>query len=341
MTVDRFLMPPWTIGYTGDPRRVGIELELGGLTLDQVANIVADWLGTTISRDGRYRRVMHGDIDGDWRVELDFRLLRRMGRRDHASDLLFGDLKSSAEALLSRLSNPLVPREIVSPPLRLHRLQDCEALVGRLRQAGARGTSDSMRYAFGMQFNPEIPSTSGDLILAFMKSFVCLYDWLFLRARVDISRRISTFVSPFPTTYVRKLIAPDYQPDLPAVIDDYLIDNPTRNRALDMLPLFAFLDESRVRANVPDPLIKSRPAFHYRLPNCDIHNPDWTLSTAWNDWVEVERLAQDEDRLRRCCEAYARFLDHPVQRWLGDWHGEIESNWLAGPSTQRSQTPSR
>jgi hypothetical protein len=43
------------------------------------------------------------------------------------------------------------------------------------------------------------------------------------------------------------------------------------------LPLFAFLDEDRVRAKLDDPLIKSRPTYHYRLPNTDFHKPNWGI----------------------------------------------------------------
>jgi len=91
---------------------------------------------------------------------------------------------------------------------------------------------------------------------------------------------------------------PDYQPDLDALIDDFLHFTPTRNRPLDMLPLFAWLDEDKVmQAPVEKDLIKARPALHYRLPNCLIDEPDWSLSVPWNDWIEVERLAADSDAL--------------------------------------------
>ena len=65
-------------------------------------------------------------------------------------------------------------------------------------------------------------------------------------------------------------------------IDDYLVENASRNRALDMLPVFAYLDEARIRAAVSDGLIKARPTLHYRLPNCEIEQPGWDLHPAWN-----------------------------------------------------------
>jgi hypothetical protein len=117
---------------------------------------------------------------------------------------------------------------------------------------------------------------------------------------VDISRRISPYVNAFPDAYVRLLLDPDYPADTGRLIDDYVAHNPTRNRPLDVLPVLAHLDADRVMARVQDPhLVKPRPAFHYRLPNCMVDEPHWTLAREWNDWVEVERLATDTEGLKR------------------------------------------
>ena len=80
----------------------------------------------------------------------------------------------------------------------------------------------------------------------------------------------------------------------------FLAMTPTRNRPLDMLPLLAHIDETQVMAApVERHLIKPRPAFHYRLPNCLIDEADWSLAEAWNDWLAVERLASDPAELER------------------------------------------
>ena len=179
-----------------------------------------------------------------------------------------------------------------------------------------------------MQFNPELPSLEPRLITACLKAFLCLYDWLYVRADIDLTRRVTSYVDPFPANYVKKVIAADYWPDLATLIDDYLADNPTRNRALDMLPLFMFLDEDRVRAGADDALIKARPTFHYRLPDCEIDKPDWGLYVSWNDWVEVECLAADETRLQRCCAAYLQHLNSPLKRLFSNWANTVENRWL-------------
>jgi hypothetical protein len=325
----RLRLPKVQRNARGKPRRVGVELEMIGLELNDIAEIVAAHLGLSISTDGRYRRVLSGDAAGDWVVELDFDLLKRLGQEERDEEVLLDELRDSAEELLKVLAEIVVPFELVSPPLPMQRLDELEELIKLLRRAGARGTSDSLGYAFGMQFNPEIPSEEPGVITAYLQAFLCLYEWLFVRADINLTRRITSYVDPFPKDFVRRVIRADYAPDLDTLIDDYLEYNPTRNRALDLLPLFLHLDEERVRAVVRDPLVKPRPAFHYRLPDCEIHLPGWGLHAAWHDWLEVEALAADRKRLAGCCLAYLEFLDQPLKRWLGDWAREISRAWLA------------
>ena len=95
------------------------------------------------------------------------------------------------------------------------------------------------------------------------------------------------------------MLDPSYAPDEDALIGDYLEANPTRNRALDMLPVLATLQEERVLAAAKESEnVKARPTFHYRLPNCLIDDRSWSFGVEWNRWVEVERLAADEARMR-------------------------------------------
>jgi Putative amidoligase enzyme len=63
----------------------------------------------------------------------------------------------------------------------------------------------------------------------------------------------------------------------PQLFEHYLEHNPTRNRPLDLLPLFVHLHGPGLLKRVEDaPLVKPRPTFHYRLPNCELTNPGWT-----------------------------------------------------------------
>jgi hypothetical protein len=321
-------MPPWLKNLEGKPRRVGIELELSGLTLERLATTVADFLQLEIETDGRYVRILHGDDAGEWVVELDFNLLKKMGREIRDSSTFEGGLESSVEEVIAWAAESIVPLEIVSPPLPFNRLTQIEELIAELRIKGAKGTSDHIVNAFGMQLNPEIPATDPATITSILKAFLCCYDWIAERVAVDLTRRITSYVDPFPGEYLLKVVDPEYQPDMDTLIDDYLQHNPTRNRALDMLPLFLYLDKQRVRNVTADELIRARPAFHYRLPNCDIHKPDWGLYLSWNDWVRLEELAADSERLKACCKRFQQLQRNSLRRWFSNWRKELDNKWL-------------
>ena len=324
------VLPPLTQTADGALRRVGVELEMNGLDIDRLATLVAEHCGCSIEKTSRYERTLKGDSAGDWIVELDSSLLKKMGRAERPEDAAAAELFSSAEDAIMWVAESLVPFELVSPPLPLDRLDVINELISLLREAGAKGTADRLTNAFGMQFNPEVPATDARTLAAYLKAFLCLYDWINQRASINFARRVTTYVDPFPGAYVRKVTAPDYWPDLPTLIDDYLLHNPTRNRALDMLPLFRHLDEERVLKHTQDELIKARPTFHYRLPDCLIDQPGWDLTPAWNDWLEVEKLANDQDRLQGCCSAYQAYLSQGLGRLLDNWPDRLAQNWLPG-----------
>jgi hypothetical protein len=118
---------------------------------------------------------------------------------------------------------------------------------------------------------------------------------------------------------------PLYKPSWDEFVDDYMRHNPTRNRGLDMLPVFAWVDEARVRAQLPDPRIKRRPTFHYRLPSCRIDDQNWTFAADWNRWVLLERIADDEVARTALQRAFLKHMtDHPHAR-EATW-----TNWVAG-----------
>lgn len=327
-SAQELIFPPRMHNAEGKQRRLGIELEMNGLTLDQLAQLVADFFGGEIRNKGRYERLVSGDDAGDWTVELDFALLKKMGREERDTETLIGEIEQSTEDVLAWLAETVVPVELVSPPIPFERLGEMEKLITLLRDNGALGTSDKITNAFGLHLNPEAPGLEANIITAILKAFFCLYDWLHQRAAIDMTRRVTTYIDPFPRAYVRKVLAADYWPSQSELIDDYLKHNPTRNRALDMLPMFAHLDEARVRLATDDPRIKARPAFHYRLPNCDIHESDWGLNNAWNDWVMVERLANSGAWLDQCCNTYLKHMANPIDRLIGNWHDQVEERWL-------------
>jgi hypothetical protein len=304
-----------------------VELELGGLELDTAARVVVAHLGGFLEERGRYEKEVIGDQAGPWTVELDFTWLKELGRRTRDPEAPFTPFEEAGENALRSATEWLVPIEVVSPPLSMERLGEVEGLIERLRQAGAQGTGGALLYAFGLQMNPEVPATDVATLLGYLQAFLCLFDWLQQRAEIDLTRRLTVFVDPFPKDYVRRVVDRDYRPDLSSFIDDYLEANPTRNRALDFLPLFLHLDAKRVRAAVDDPRVKPRPTLHYRLPNCEIDRPGWGLRPIWADWLQVEHLVAESDRLRSLCDAYVEFLDRPFGGLLQNWHEKV-TPWI-------------
>lgn len=326
MTEQASLLPlPFANNHQSKPRRIGVEIELSGLTLPQLAELVAEQLKLSTEQKGRYDLRLTGDQAGDWVVELDFHLLKELGKTEQDP----GSLSQSAEQLLASLASQLVPLELVSPPLPFERLSDIERIISQLQQQGAKGSSDEFQNAFGLQLNPEIPSSDPAVLLRFLQAFVCLHDWLLQQEQIDVTRRLTSYINPYPKAYQKLILAADYQPSLTQLIDDYLTHNPTRNRALDCLPLFMELDESRVKAVIKDELVKARPTFHYRLPSSEIQLPGWGLHRAWNGWIEVEQLVAHPNQLGACAAAYLELLNKPLGKLLQDWPTQLEQEWLS------------
>jgi len=319
-------LPPIAHRESGDVRRLGTELEFSGPELNDVSLLIARTLHGEVREISRYEHVIEIPDGTEWKVEFDFELLKSMGK-ERAEREEEEPIDELAEEVLRIGSVQFVPLEVVTPPVPMDDLEVVEKVIEGLRELGARGTKDALRFAFGMHLNPEMPATDAVTIRRYLQAFLCLYDWLLARSKVDVVRRLTPYIDSFPKRYVRRVIDPGYAPGIAELIDDYLEENPTRNRALDMLPLFASLDEARVRGAVDDPRIKARPALHYRLPNCEIDQPDWGLSTAWCDWLQVESLVADPDRLEGLSGRYAEVLDAPLDHLLERWCDEVEG-WL-------------
>jgi hypothetical protein len=277
-------------------RRVGVEIEFAGIDTPAVAELVRDWTGGELRSLTEHEHEIE-TLEGTYKVELDSVPVKKIARAE-------GPIVEAAAELVGKVAQQIVPCEIVTPPLPESALPRLDELVQRLADAGGRGTFDALRFAFGLHFNPELLDPSAPQILAHLQAFGLLYPWLLEASEVDVTRRITVYVDPFPSAYVDHILRDDYAPDVGTLIDDYLAYNPTRNRALDCLPLFAHLDPARVRACLDDPRIKPRPAFHYRLPNSRVGEPGWVITDEWARWKRVERLANDADALARARRAH-------------------------------------
>ena len=319
-------LPERVTTQDGDRRRVGIEIELAGVDPEIAAGLIEELLGGKRVEKTRFEIDVVDSRFGDFKLELDSSYLKQLAADEAAKQVPPSPLGTVTADLLARASELLVPWEIVSPPIAFAEAETLCELVSRLRENGALGTRHALQFAFGVHLNPELPDLRAGTIVNYLRAYVCLYDWIVARERIDLTRKLTPYIDHFRKPYIRKLLDPQYEPSQQQLIDDYLRHNPTRNRSLDMLPLFAHLDEARVKAVVDDDRINPRPTFHYRLPNCDIDNPDWNLDHPWGLWLEVERLSDDAPRLRRFCEAYCDVLDSLIPP-IGDksWLKQVEA----------------
>lgn len=330
-------LPSWQLcnAQNDAERRLGIEIELAGLTPDIMAGIIQALYGGEVVPETALEYRIRDTRFGDFMVELDASYLKQLAEKKAMLDKVAAEKGEAAEVslldvlptdLLTRAAEQLVPWEIVAPPVPFSAVADLEEMVTRLRNAGAMGTRHAMQYAFGVHLNPELPDLSPATIINYLRAYFCLYDWIVFQDQTDLTRKLTTYIKHFDRGYIQRIIAWDYRPDQAQMIDDYLVNNPTRNRSLDMLPLFAHLDEARVKRVVNDPRIKSRPTFHYRLPNCDIDNPLWNLGKPWAMWLEVERLVSDEARLQQLCEDYQYHLNRLMHGLDDRWVRHVDAS---------------
>ncbi len=294
-----FRLPTATHTDRGDWRRAGFEVEFTGLTLARAVEVVAGVLGGERREEDAAHCILAVPGAGDFAIEIDWAFLKRQAAEQG------GGSGESWVGLLSSAAERVVPLEVVGPPLPLNKLDRLlEPLVEALRDAGAAGTRDTVIAAYGVHINTEAPDLEVATLWRYLVSFALLQWWLVDTHAVDLARRVSPYVDLYPEAYTRTLCEEGPPPSTDALLATYLQHNPTRNRALDLLPLLSVLDEEAVQAAVADDRVEARPAFHYRLPNCLIDDPDWSLASAWESWRVVDDLAQRPADLDALAAAY-------------------------------------
>lgn len=317
----------------GRERRLGIELEFAGLEITRVCELVTELYGGRVDPVSRFEYKIRDTRWGSFGIEIDMSLLKERSYLkflDFMGVELGDDALRHTEDLLARLATTLVPHEIGTPPIPFGEAHEIERLRQRLHSEHALGTRASLRYAFGLQFNPESPALDAATVLNYLRAFLLLVDWLEQRTQVVLARRLSPFVNDFPQSYVRRVLEPDYSPSLEGLIDDYLEENPTRNRPLDMLPLFAHVDAGRVSHGLGDAHVKinPRPTYHYRLPNCLIDDPGWTLAREWRGWVVVDDLAQNPEKIHMMSTDYLEERAPVSMGYDENWAARVADEWL-------------
>jgi hypothetical protein len=328
-SVAHYESPPRAKNEKGETRRVGLEIELGYLTLEQTLEIVRDVLGGEIASDSRTEGSVRETRFGTFKVEVDSTSLRE---RSYLRPLAALGLDTDSLAVqvvedsVLQVAREFVPIEVVTPPIPWDRLHELDALWQALRAAGAQDTRSSLLHAFGLHLNPEPPDLTVGTILDTVRGFLLLEDWIMEASDIVMSRLIAPYIRPFPEAYRRKVLVPSYRPCWEDFVDDYLKDSPTRNRPLDVLPLIAHIGAPDLERRVEDwALIGARPTFHYRLPNCELAKPAWTPAADWNRWVAIEAVAEDKALLRELSKAYLETTDWPLRLQRGGWAEQIRA----------------
>lgn len=305
----------------GNVRQVGFELEFSGVTLDDTANVLKKRLNGKVVYQTEAELVLELPSIGKVTVELDWAFLKRKAAESEKSGQPDEWLKP-----LSQAAGLLVPVEVVCPPVPMDKLEQLDPLVDLLRELGAQGTEETMIAAYGVHINAEIPELDARCLHAYLRAFSLLQWWLVHVHEVNTARKISPYIGLYPEAYVVELIEMK-DPDMGTLFSTYLDHNPTRNRALDMLPMLAEIDEQRVKRVVDDAKIKARPTFHYRLPNCQIERSGWSLAHSWNIWCVVEALANNGQALDELGKAFLKARLPVVgvnrKRWV-----EFVDEWL-------------
>jgi len=298
---NRYLLPSLLKNSSGQYRQAGFEFEFGNLPVIETARALQQALGGELDMKSPFEAILDGSALGRLKIERDADLLKSVVYRRWLESLGVefspGTIAHEIESNIDSASRNLIPCEVVTDPIPFMDLSKLDILVDTLEQLGAEGTQQSFVYAFGMHINPSTPDNSSATLVRYIQAFLLLHAWIIAVSNIDMTRRFLTkYIDPFPPDYIELVLSNQYAPAESQFIKDYLEHNPTRNRALDMLPILCEIDSEQVIKAVNEEerkLVKGRPAFHYRLPDCKFNVPGWSASSAWNLWVCIEKLAMD------------------------------------------------
>ncbi|MEL6644877.1 MAG: amidoligase family protein [Pseudomonadota bacterium] len=285
----------------GSPRKVGVEIEFAGLSEAEAADLARAELGGSVQETGQRKLSVTDTRLGTIDIVLDTALRRLSddGLVDAGLDAARG----------------LIPVEIVTEPLDPGDLPTLDAFRDTLRQAGAVGTRDGLLLGFGVHLNIEVVAPHAPHTLATLRAFALLEEHLRASAPIDVTRRVMPFVAPWPRAFTDALLAEGADLSFDRLRALYARHCNSRNFALDLLPLLAHADENRFASLFPNQTnTKGRPAYHFRLPDCRIDDPNWSLAQEWRRWWRVETVASQPEVMAALSEAYST-RDH---RALGD-----------------------
>jgi len=321
-----YIIPPYERNHAGEARKVGFELEFSDLEVEEAADIIADTYDGHVEKNSEVELEVSTTTMGTFTVELDWQLGKKIAEgRTGKSISAEKDTGDTLMQWAKWLAGQVVPVEIVCPPLEIRDLPQLDPMIDNLRRGGAKGTDESFIYAFGVHINPEIPDGDPTTIVRYLKAFALAQGWLFEKNGIDPVRRITPYIKPYSEDYIAHVLDYGDKTTLPQLIDDYLDYNHSRNRALDMTVLWKHFCPQRLKKHAyDDSMIRARPTFHYRLPNCEIEKQGWYLSTSWNIWCVVEYIAAHQDILDTLTARRQQSHSKKLFKTDRTWHNELE-----------------
>ncbi|RYD76700.1 MAG: amidoligase [Sphingobacteriales bacterium] len=310
-----FKLPTVLQNSEGKIRTVGFELEFGGADLDTTAQCIIDLYGGKRVIHNKFLQEVAETELGKFSLKMDALMLTEKSYEKTLEKFGIDIKDKSVEEMMESVASIVVPYEVGAPPIPMTQVHRIDELRKALHHKQAEGTHFSIFNAYATHINPELPALNAETILRYIKAFLLLYPAIHSRAELAIRRRLSSYINPFPEGYISLVLNENYAPDFDTLLVDYHIYNPDRNRPLDIYPAFAFIDKSKTDALPDIGNVKPRPTFHYRLPNCEIDSPEWSLAIDWNEWVAVENLANSvNEELNILCREY---LDQKAETTFG------------------------
>ena len=270
--------------------KVGFEIEFNKISVKRTAEIIKSLFGGEIFKISKNKIEVKETELGKFVVELDVGLVHKIA--EHENKLIPDDIVKLIDDNAEDVAGVIAPREIACPPVAESDIEKIDLLRKKLHQEGAQGTASSVLYAYGVHINPEVEEVSAKYILAHIQSYIELVESFDHETPIDSTRKLSGFISKYPDAYQELVMDKSYNPDLNGLISDYLEYNPTRNRALDMTPLFKHLAPQMVDDVITDSKVKPRPTFHFRLPDCRIGDENWSIFAELDKWLRIRELAK-------------------------------------------------
>lgn len=169
----------------------GVEIEFSGVEADDIVNEIGRAFGGEFIWNSPFEIAIETAKLGKFKIELDSKDVKKIGE-DSSID---GD-PSQAEPSIERacietvssVASSVVPWEVVTPPIEFGRLSELFPLIDHYRELGAQGTKKQLHYAFGVHLNPELVDLEARTIVNHLKSFFCLYEWIKVTEKTDMTR---------------------------------------------------------------------------------------------------------------------------------------------------------